>query len=128
MGRKRVVEHNGELFDSKLELNHFFYFEQHPKITVIERQKRFLLLEGFKYYDIEKAKERKARHIVYTCDFIIKHEDYDKLIAWESKGYARKDYRLRAKLFRKKFPEYYFIEVHSMKQAQEIFGRLKEVT
>lgn len=125
MGRVKKVEFDGLIFDSKLEANHYFYFTQHPKIEVVERQKKFLLLDGFKWFDIEKNKWRTARPMVYTTDFILKHEDYDKLIAFESKGFARKDYRIRAKLFKLKYPEYYFVEVHSMKQVKEMWGELK---
>ena len=119
---------DGIWFDSKLEANHYFYLKHHPKITILELQKTFELLEGFKWFDIEKNKWRKYRDIHYTPDFIIKHEDYDKPIAWESKGFARKDYNLRKKLFLYKYgDEYHFLQVHSKKQATEIFGQLKEV-
>lgn len=124
---KKKVQHDGIWFDSKLEANHYFYFQQHPKIEIVEMQKRFLLLKGFDYFDIQKDKTRKARDMIYTCDFIIKHKDYDKPIAYEPHGYARKDYNNRIKLFRAKYPEYYFVESSSMKKTRELFGELKEV-
>lgn len=113
------------MWDSKLELNHYFYLNAHPKIEILDRQVTFELLQGFKWFDIEKGKMRTYRDIHYTPDFIIKHSDYDKPIVWESKGYARKDYNIRKKLFLNKYrDEYYFVQVHSMKQARELFGEL----
>lgn len=122
MGRVKKVKYKGIEFDSKLELNHYKYFLAHPKIKVLERQRKFTLLPSFKWFDIIKNKERVAREMVYATDFVLSHSDYDKPIAFESKGYARKDYMIRAKLFKLNYPEYYFVEVHSLKQLKEMWG------
>jgi len=103
-------------------MNHYIYLKEHPDIEIVDRQKTFLLLEGFRWFDIESGKWRRARNMVYTPDFIIRHKDYDKLIAFESKGFARKDYKIRSKLFRYNYgDEYYFVEVHSLKQCKSLF-------
>ena len=123
MGRVKKVEVDGILFDSGLESKHYLYLKQHPKIKIVKLQETFMLLEGFKWFDIEKDKWRKMRDMVYTPDFIIKHDDYDRLIAWETKGFARKDYMIRKKMFLHRYGDrYYFLQVHSMKQAKKIFG------
>lgn len=128
MPKKNRVLFDDIWFDSPQELNDYFYIKQHEKLKLIERQKKFHLLDGFKWFDIEKGKYRKTRDMVYTTDFIVTHEDYDKPIAWERKGYARKDYMQRKKLFLNKFKdEYYFLEIRSNRQRDELFGHLGDI-
>ena len=84
-------------------------------------QKKFVLLEFPDHYlDFPKRKKRKLRDMVYTNDFILEVKGYDKLIAMESKGFPRKDYNIRKKLFINKYSnEYYFYECRSVKQLEE---------
>jgi hypothetical protein len=84
-------------------------------------QKTFLLLEfPTYYYDFPQKKKRKLRNMVYTPDFIIRVNGYEKLVAMESKGFPRKDYNIRKKLFiREHGDEYYHYECRSVKQLEE---------
>ena len=115
-------EHDGHVFDSKLEINHYDTLRKHNDIIeIIEMQKTFLLLEfPIHYEDFPNKKKRKLRNMVYTPDFIIKVKGYDKTIAMESKGFPRKDYNIRKKLFiREHGDEYYHYECRSVKQLEE---------
>jgi hypothetical protein len=123
LGKRGVkYNHDGYIFDSKLEINHYETLKKHNDIIeIIDMQKTFLLLEfPTYYYDFPQKKKRKLRNMVYTPDFIIKVKEYDKLIAMESKGFPRKDYNIRKKLFiRKHGDEYYHYECRSVKQLEE---------
>ena len=123
MGKRGVkYEHDGYVFDSKLEINHYETLKKHNDIIeIIDMQKTFLLLEfPTYYYDFPQKKKRKLRNMVYTPDFIIKVNGYEKLVAMESKGFPRKDYNIRKKLFiREHGDEYYHYECRSVKQLEE---------
>jgi hypothetical protein len=123
MGKRGVkYHHDGHEFDSKLEVNHYNVLKENDDIIeLIDMQKRFTLLEfDFKYTDFPQKKTRKYRDMVYTPDFIIKVKGYDKIVAMESKGFPRKDYNIRKKLFIKRYgDEYYHYECRSVKQLQD---------
>jgi len=116
----------GITWDSKLELNHYEILKDEPLITVVDRQKTFVLNEGFGYVDFPLMKKRKYRDMKYTPDFMITVKGIDKPIAFESKGFARKDYNIRKKLFIQRYgDEYYFWQVGSVKQLKEEIRTLK---
>ena len=123
MGKRGVkYNHDGYVFDSKLEINHYETLKKHSDIIeIIDMQKTFLLLEfPTYYYDFPQKKKRKLRNMVYTPDFIIQVKGYYKFIAMESKGFPRKDYNIRKKLFiREHGDEYYHYECRSVKQLEE---------
>ena len=123
MGKRGVkYNHDGHVFDSKLEINHYNVLKQHSDIIeIVDMQRTFLLLEFPQtYYDFPLKKKRKLRNMVYTNDFILKVKGYDKLVAMESKGFPRKDYNIRKKLFINAHgKEYYFYECRSVKQLEE---------
>jgi len=123
LGKRGVkYEHDGHVFDSKLEVNHYDTLKKHSDIIeILDMQKTFLLLEfPTYYYDFPQKKKRKLRNMVYTPDFIIKVNGYEKLVAMESKGFPRKDYNIRKKLFiREHGDEYYHYECRSVKQLEE---------
>jgi hypothetical protein len=123
MGKRGVkYEHDGYIFDSKLEINHYNLLKKYSVfIEIVDMQKQFTLLEfNDTYIDFPNGKKRKQRDMVYTPDFILKVRGYDKLVAMESKGFPRKDYNIRKKLFiREHGDEYYHYECRSVKQLQE---------
>lgn len=123
MGKRGVkYKYDGEVFDSKLEINHYKVLKENSDIIeIVAMQERFTLLEfDDYYYDFPKLKKRKLRDMIYTTDYILKVKGYDKLIAMESKGYPRKDYNIRKKLFIRRYSDkYYFYECRSVKQLQE---------
>lgn len=130
MGKNgKKFEYEGILFDSKLEINHYKILKENDDIIeIIDMQKRFLLLEfDFTYTDFPNKKTRKYRDMVYTPDFMIKVKGYDKPIAMESKGYPRKDYNIRKKLFIRRYgDEYYHYECRSAKQLNEDIKYIRE--
>jgi hypothetical protein len=123
LGKRGVkYNHDGYVFDSKLEINHYETLKKHSDIIeIIDMQKTFLLLEfPTYYYDFPQKKKRKLRNMIYTPDFIIRVNGYEKLVAMESKGFPRKDYNIRKKLFiREHGDEYYHYECRSVKQLEE---------
>lgn len=123
MGKNGVkYEHDGMTFDSKLEINHYKLLKEYEDIvTITDMQRKFTLLEfNFKYTDFPTKKERKYRDMVYTPDFMLEVKGYDKPIAMESKGYPRKDYNIRKKLFiREHGEDFYHYECQSVKQLRE---------
>jgi len=131
MGKRGVkYEHDGHTFDSKLEINHYNILKENDDIIeIIDMQKKFLLLPfEFTYIDFPQKKKRKYRDMIYTPDFIIKVKGYDKLVAMESKGYPRKDYNIRKKLFiREHGDEYYHYECRSAKQLREDIEYIRKV-
>lgn len=122
MGKRGVkYEHDGHIFDSKLEINHYNVLKQHDFfIEIVDMQKQFTLLEfNDTYIDFPSGKKRKLRDMVYTPDFILKVKGYDKLVAMESKGFPRKDYNIRKKLFiRQHGDKYYHYECKSVTQLE----------
>jgi len=130
MGKNGVkYDYEGLQFDSKLEINHYKALKENDDIIeIVDMQKRFLLLEfDFNYIDFPQKKKRKYRDMVYTPDFILKIKGYDKPIAMESKGFPRKDYNIRKKLFiRRHGDEYYHYECRSVKQLLEDIKYIRE--
>ena len=123
----RGIKHpyNGIDFDSKNELNHYKFLEKLEWVDKLDTHKTFHLLDGFNYFCLDKMKVRKTRHMIYTPDFILE-VGLDKPIAFEVKGYARKDYMIRKKLFLSSYrDDYYFIESQSVKQCERIMNQIK---
>lgn len=130
MGKRGIkYEYDNQLFDSKLEINHYKLIkENNDIIELVDMQQKFTLLNfDFKYIDFPKLKERKYRDMIYTPDFILKIKGYDKLVAMESKGYPRKDYNIRKKLFIKYHGDFYYhYECRSVKQLKEDIEYIRE--
>ena len=123
--RGKKYPYNGIEFDSKNELNHYKYLETLEWVNILTTHKTFHLLDGFTYFCLDKMKKRKTRDMIYTPDFIL-DVGLDKPIAFEVKGYARKDYMIRKKLFLNKYrEEYYFIESNSVKQCERIMKQIE---
>ena len=120
------LEHNGVKFRSKLEVNHYKYFLEHPKITVLEFEPFFLLLEPFTYYDFEVNKERKYGKFSYKADFRLKYDGVDKEIIFESKGLAKPEFNIRKKYWYKIYGEdYNYVMSKSLKHCKKFFEDLE---
>ncbi len=96
----RKVEYKGEKFDSKLECERFKILEVQEEqglIKDLERQPVFILQDKFRY-------EGKAIiRIKYTADFRYEKVDTGETVIEEVKGYKTESYKIRYKLFIKKF-------------------------
>ena len=127
MGKTKKVEYKRMIFDSKLELNIYKYFEDHPNIKILSRQNSYKLFPSIKYYCIKKGKIRTLRQMIYTPDYKIKLKGHKKEIEIECKGFARPVYLLRKKIFLNLWGHIYdFIELGSLKETKEIFDKYKE--
>ena len=123
---KDNLEHNGNKFRSKLEVNHYKEFLSRPNIEVLEFEPYFLLLEPFEYYDIEKNKIRKYGKWSYKADFLLKVKGLDKLIVWESKGMIKPEFALRRKMWYRKYgEEYYYVTSKSLKHSKALLNELE---
>ncbi len=112
-------ERDGIKFDSGLELKHYEYLKAHPKVKIIDDHKTFTLFDKHAFIHFPRLKKTHQQPIRYTPDFILEIEGLDKPVAMESKGYARKEYMLRKKLFMIKYSrEYYFYQCKSLEQLK----------
>ena len=94
---KKVVVDN-ILFDSKKEANYYTKLKilrDAGKIVDLELQKRFVLQQGF------KLNGKSYRAITYIADFIYKDDKGVHVV--DTKGYRTEVYKIKKKLFMKKF-------------------------
>ena len=106
----KKVERNGEVYDSKKEMQRAIKLEQMLKAGVISqlsRQVSFSLIEPFTY------EGKKIRGTVWVADFVYFDCDKERWVAEDVKSpMTRKlpDYRLKKKLFMLKYPDWHFEE------------------
>jgi len=113
-------------FDSKLEADHYKILKAHPHIKVLNDHQTFELYPKHSFKHFPRLKTTHQQPIRYTPDFILQVDGLDKPVAMESKGYARKEYMLRKKLFMLKYSrEYYFYQCKSVKQLKDDLEKLK---
>lgn len=93
------VKVDGIPFDSIKEANRYkelCLLVRAKEITDFKRQPKFILQEGFIYDDI------KEESITYKADFMYTEKDGTKVVE-DAKGYKTPVYRLKRKLFLKKY-------------------------
>ena len=111
-------------FRSKLEVNHYKYFESHPNVEVIEFEPYFLLMEPFEYFDWALDKKRKYGKFSYKADFKLKIKGVDKEIIWESKGMVTQAFQIREKIWYNQYGnEYYYVRSKSLKHCKLILDK-----
>jgi len=95
-------------YDSKTECkraNELKLLQRAGEIKNFQEQVVFELQPTF------KNKQGKAvRKIEYTPDFVYFDNKFKCLVAEDSKGFKTESYKIKAKLFQFKYPEYMFIE------------------
>ena len=104
-GAKKITI-GGRTFDSKKEARRaetLAMQEQFGIIHGLEFQKSFELQEAY-----TNNKGEKIRAITYKADFVYTMQG--RRIVEDCKGFRTPEYKLKKKLFEKKFPEYYFQE------------------
>lgn len=103
--RKKV---DGIMFDSMAEANYYKMLKKEKEegsIIDFEIQPEFVILDSFCTYS-----GKNIREIKYRADFkVIISKSRTEVV--DVKGFATTDYKLKRKMFLKKFPEYYFIEI-----------------
>lgn len=103
--QERTVD--GITFDSKAEMQDYLTLKiavQAGVITKLELQPRYLLQDAF-----TDASGRKHRAIYYKADFRYVNSE-GKIVVADRKGHKTQAYRLKAKLFRVKYPDIEFQE------------------
>ena len=103
--RKTIID--GIQFDSKKEANRYCelnLLESAGEIKNLQLQPRFILQESFKYQG------KTERKIEYVADFMYEEKD-GQVVVEDTKGYRTDVYKLKRKLFLKKYGDKYkFIE------------------
>lgn len=104
------TEVGGLVFDSKkesMEWARLSALQRAGKIRDLERQKRFILQDGF-----VNNKGERIRPICYVSDFSFYDVEQDSLVAMDTKSKATRTpvYLLKKKMFEYKFPQYIFVE------------------
>lgn len=96
---KKVII-DGYKFDSKKESEYYLYLKSELKkgnIYDLELQKEYILQESF------KLNKKTRRKITYKADFTFKTTKDDKLHVVDVKGFKTEVYRLKKKLFEKRY-------------------------
>lgn len=106
----RKTEYKGIIYDSKLEARRAYeldMLERAGKISDLERQKRFILQDGY-----INNQGKKIRPISYIADFSYINSKGNKIVE-DTKSPATRtaEYRIKKKMFEYKFTDYIFIEV-----------------
>ena len=92
---------DGITFDSKKEAEYYCELKLRKRAKEIkdfDLQPKFVLQEGF------TKNGKRYREIAYIADFLIEHNDGRKEIV-DTKGYKTDEFRLKQKLFEKKYEE-----------------------
>lgn len=98
--RNKKVTYQGVKFDSIAERNYYLILLKKYKKEDIKLQPKFILQD--KYVDNQG---NNVRAITYIADFMIGDEVYDV------KGYETEVFKIKEKLFKKKYKKYNFVKV-----------------
>lgn len=102
----KKVEINGVQWDSKHEARDGAKLQQLASagiISSLQRQVKFVLQEGYR-----NNQGKAIRPICYIADFVYER-DGQKYVQ-DSKGVRTEVYKIKRKLFEKRYPEYIFVE------------------
>lgn len=100
---------NGVEYASKFEAQRAWELEllaRAGKIRALERQKAFVLQEGYM-----NNMGAKIRPITYVADFYYYDVDEDQLVVEDTKGFATEVYKLKKKLFEYRYRDIEFREI-----------------
>lgn len=100
---------DGRIYDSKLEARRSAELDllvRAGKIRALERQKSFVLQEGY-----INNKGQKIRPITYVADFCYWDVDEDCMVVEDAKGFANEVYKIKKKMFEKRYPDIDFREI-----------------
>jgi len=93
---------DGHIFASKKEMHRYQelkLLQKAGKIRDLKLQPKFILLPPLKGH----------KAITYTPDFIYYDVDVNKLIVEEVKGFATREYKIKAHLFEHTYPQYEYL-------------------
>ena len=119
------VEYNGIKFDSKLECNIYKVLKEELIDPFTKREEFTIQLQvPYTLQDKFKFNGKVIRPITYRADFVIHKRDlvmdaiYRRVAIIDAKGMETNEFKLKKKLFMKKF-NYEITILNSMKQAKE---------
>lgn len=98
--RNKKVQLDGHTFDSKAEARYYQQLklmERAGEILFFRLQPRYRLLDGFEKHG------KKHRPIDYVADFEVHHKD-GSIEVVDIKGYKTDVFRIKEKMFNKKYP------------------------
>lgn len=98
--------YNGITYDSRKEARRAAILEGQQNYGIIQDLQRQVVFELQAAYTNNKGE--KIRAITYKADFVYTMQG--RRIVEDCKGFRTPEYKLKKKLFEKKFPEYYFQE------------------
>lgn len=104
-GAQKTV-YNGTTYDSRKEARRAAILEGQLAYGIIQDLQRQVPFELQAAYTNNKGE--KIRAITYKADFVYTMQG--RRIVEDCKGFRTPEYKLKKKLFEKKFPEYYFQE------------------
>ena len=99
--KNKKIEIDGLVFDSQAEARYYTYLSdlmQKGVVTEIIPQPRYLLQESFRKNGI------LFRKIEYVADFAVQYEDGRSEVV-DVKGMETTDFKIKRKLFEKKYPD-----------------------
>ena len=102
----RRCELDNYVFDSQAEGNYYLYLraaKERGAIADLRIHPRYLLLEGFTYTD--DGEEVRERPIYYEADFSYTDKGSGELVVADVKGVETEAFKIKAKLFRQRYPE-----------------------
>lgn len=107
-GNKKVI-YDGEIFDSKKELQRYMeltLLQKAGKIQKLERQVKFVLIPAQREPDTTgpRGGVKKGKVIenecTYIADFVYIDNDTQRVVVEDTKGFRTKDYIVKRKLMR----------------------------
>ena len=103
----RKTFYKGVIYDSKKEAKRAYELDLLRRagfISNYERQRRFILQDGF------KIRGKSIRAITYVADFYYYDNNKKTWVVEDTKGFRTDVYKLKKKLFLYKYPDIVFIE------------------
>lgn len=107
--RKTIVD--GITFDSIKESERYFVLKHSKEIKDLKLQPKFVLQEAFEVEVLGgdgKIKKKKERAISYVADFQYTEGDWE--VVEDVKGFKTAIYKMKRKMFIKKYPQFLFRE------------------
>lgn len=110
---KRKPEIDGHVFDSKLEAHFYLWMRERPEIEILEIHPRFTLQEAY-----QKKDGKKIKQIEYIADFRIDVQGDYYIV--DAKGQETADFKLKRKIFEKRYPDYMLLVMKTEKQLEAV--------
>ena len=104
----KKVTYNGLVFDSKHEAERWAelcWLRKANKIACLKRQVKFVLQDSF------KKNGKTIRESAYIADFVYYDKETGQVVVEDAKGMKTDVYKIKKKMFEKRYPELTIKEV-----------------